>query len=136
MQLHELSTKVSSALRREQPNEVDASSHSRLVEDILRFRKQRNKAFGGDLFGEPAWDILLELYTARRTDRRLSVSGACYASGVPLTTALRWISRLQRDGWITRIDDPHDKRRCWLDLSEEAETKMRDLLSRMGEAFP
>jgi DNA-binding MarR family transcriptional regulator len=132
VQLEELSSRLSTVLLPQQPRGVDGSSPERLVSEILRFRKQRNRAFGHGLFGEPAWDILLELYTAERTGRKLSVSGACYVSGVPLSTALRWISRLEREGWILRTDDPQDKRRSWLTLSEDAERKMGDLLSRMA----
>lgn len=131
-QLHGLTTRLSSALRTQAPDGLEASSRSRLVADILRFRRQRDKTFGGQLFGEPAWDILLELYTAGKSGRKLSVSGACYVSGVPLSTALRWISRLERDGWIVRVDDPFDKRRSWLKMSDEAEAKMCELLSRMA----
>lgn len=130
-QLLEISVRLSGALRVEDPP-ADANHCSELVAEILRFRKYRNKAFGDDLFGEPAWDILLELYTAARTGRRLSVSGACYVSGVPQSTALRWITRLERDGHIVRINDPFDGRRSWLALSEESERKMDDLLSRMA----
>jgi DNA-binding MarR family transcriptional regulator len=138
IQLHELSTKLCSALQPqepdsfEEPDSLDRPGCHRLVADILRVRRQRNKVFGTDLFGDPAWDILLELYASERTGRRLSISGACYASGVPSTTALRWISRLERGGWIRRIGDPLDRRRSWLMLTEGSEKKMSELLSRMA----
>src|SRR5438067_13561168 len=48
-----------------------------LVQEILRSRRQREKIFGDELFGEPAWDILLELFSAELAQRKLSVSGAC-----------------------------------------------------------
>lgn len=97
-------------------------------------RRTRDKFFGHGLFGEPAWDILLELYAAKGTGRKVSVSGACYATGVPLSTALRWIVRLEKCGWVRRFNDPLDKRRAWLTLSDEADIKMGECLSRMGAA--
>jgi DNA-binding MarR family transcriptional regulator len=131
-QLHELSTKLASVLRPSELQGTNLPCSLQLVEDVLRFRKQRNRTFGGALFGEPAWDILLELYTVGRTGRQLSVSGACYSSGVPVSTALRWISRLEKEGWIVRIDDPSDARRSWLKLSNDADQKMDDFFSRMA----
>jgi DNA-binding MarR family transcriptional regulator len=133
-QLHDLSTRLSNILTAE-TEAVDPSGY-RMVADILRLRRLRDKLFGGDLFGEPAWDMLLEVYAAEWTGRKLSVSGACYASGVPSSTALRWILRLERDGWLRRIGDPSDRRRSWLILSEEAHKKICDLLSRMGAGHP
>jgi DNA-binding MarR family transcriptional regulator len=130
-QLRELSTRLSGALGSQESGPVDEPTLHKQVANILRFRRKRNKLFGGDLFGEPAWDILLELYLAERNGRRLSVSGACYVSGVPLTTALRWISRLEADGWIRRVDDPLDKRRSWVVLCEETHEKMCEFLSLM-----
>lgn len=104
----------------------------RLAKEILRSRRQREKSFGADLFGEPAWDILLELYAAESTQKRLSVSGACYASAVPYTTGLRWVLKLEKDGWIKRVSDPFDGRRCWVELTEHAFSAMRTHLIQLA----
>jgi len=135
-QLYAVSVRLSSAVQQQMPTRLDGLSRHRLATDILRLRRRRNKLFGGDLFGEPAWDIMLELYVADLSGQKLSVSGACYMSGVPLTTALRWITRLERDGWIRRIEDPFDKRRSWLVLDGETEKKIDDILSRMAVPDP
>jgi DNA-binding MarR family transcriptional regulator len=131
-QLRDLSTRLSGVLRPADPNSISEPMLHSQVTNILRLRRQRNKLFGGDLFGEPAWDILLELYAAAGNGRKLSVSGACYASGVPVTTALRWILRLEKDGWIRRTEDPLDKRRSWLMLCDDTEKKMCEFLSMMA----
>jgi DNA-binding MarR family transcriptional regulator len=114
-----------------------------LVQEILRSRRQRETIFGDELFGEPAWDILLELFSAELAQRKLSVSGACYASAVPHTTALRWVGKLEHDGWIERINDPYDGRRSWLSLTNQGSDKMRWFLSNLairpigsGPTFP
>jgi DNA-binding MarR family transcriptional regulator len=99
-----------------------------LVQEILRSRRRREKIFGGELFGEPAWDILLEVYCAELTQQKLSVSDACYASAVPHTTALRWVAKLEHDGWLRRMNDPFDGRRTWLLLTNDGSDKMRDFL--------
>lgn len=131
-ELEALSTRLCGALRVPRAISIDEQTLHSQVANVLRLRRQRNKLFGGELFGEPAWDILLELYAAEGTGRKLSVSGACYVSGVPSSTALRWILRLEKDGWIKRAGDPLDKRRTWLTLCDHAEKKMREFLSLMA----
>jgi len=102
------------------------------VQEVLRSRRKRERIFGGDLFGEPAWDILLELFLAELAQKKLSVSDACYSSAVPHTTALRWVGKLERDGWIKRTDDPFDRRRSWLILTDRGSDKMRNVLSDLA----
>jgi DNA-binding MarR family transcriptional regulator len=103
-----------------------------LVQEILRSRRRRERFFGDELFGEPAWDILLELFSAELAQKKLSVSDACYASAVPHTTALRWVGKLEHDGWIKRTDDPLDGRRSWLLLTDQCSDKMRRFLSNLA----
>lgn len=96
----------------------------RQVRNIIRLRRRRERFFGSDLFGEPAWDMLLELYAAELAGRRECVSGLCCVSGVPTTTALRWISLLEDSGWIARKADVLDRRRSFLSLTAKARTAM------------
>lgn len=92
----------------------------RMVDQMLRARARRTRYFGGDLFGEPAWDMLLSLYSARCSHQRISVSAACVVAGVPATTGLRWVQKLVDEGLICRRDDPLDQRREWVELTPEA----------------
>lgn len=90
------------------------------VKAILRARRQRERIFGGDLFADPAWDILLELYAAQLARAQICTSEVCRATPVPSTTALRWIGKLERAGWIRRSRDPSRSRRFFIELSESA----------------
>lgn len=76
------------------------------------------------LFGEPAWDLLLDLYIREKTGSRSSVTSACIGSRAPHTTALRHIEGLRQSGWIERIPDEADKRRFWLALTPTAIDKL------------
>lgn len=102
----------------------EGAETERRVRNILRLRRRREALFGSDLFGEPAWDMMLELYAAELAGRRESVSGLCSVSGVPSTTALRWIKLLENAGWIGRQADPVDGRRSFLSLRGKARTAM------------
>ena len=134
-QLRDLSVKLSTALTPQSFDAADGEVVYSLVTDILRYRRLRDKVLGSELFGEPAWDILLELFAAEASGKKLSVSGACYASGVPSSTALRWIVRLEKEGLIERVDDPLDGRRSWLELTERAERSIHEFVSQMAIGF-
>lgn len=87
------------------------------VKSILSRRRARDQFFDGNLFADPAWDILLELYAAELGQRRVSVSSVCVSASVPATTALRWINHLESKDLVRRKPDPLDGRRVFLSLS-------------------
>jgi hypothetical protein len=92
----------------------------------------------GDIFGEPAWDLLLDLYIREKSGARSSVTSACIGSRAPHTTALRHIAALCRKGWITRLPDEADKRRFWLVLTSAAIEKLDQHFDKLAETvdFP
>ena len=88
------------------------------VRSVIKTRRLREHMFGADLFGDPAWDMLLDLYAARLEQKRVSVSSLQIASAVPSTTALRWMTRLEAKGLMIRHADPIDARRVFVALSD------------------
>ena len=91
-----------------------------MVRSMIRARRLREQFFGPDLFADPAWDILLDLFAARLEKQRVAVSSLCIAAAVPATTALRWIKTLTDMGLLIRAADPQDGRRVYLELSSQA----------------
>ena len=63
--------------------------------------------------------MLLDLMAARLEGNPVAVSSLCIAAAVPATTALRWVKALTDRGLFVRIADPHDRRRVFIDLSED-----------------
>jgi DNA-binding MarR family transcriptional regulator len=94
------------------------------IKSAIQARAARASHFRADLFADPAWDMLLELYAAALTQRKLSVSRLGERSGVPMTTALRWINTLEKEGLIQRSLDRLDGRRVFLTLSDKGERAM------------
>ncbi len=90
------------------------------ADQIYKARRRRDQALGdfADLVGEPVWDILLCLFSAHHNRSSISVSSACFAAGVPATTGLRCIARLEARNMVVRAEDPFDKRRHLLTLTE------------------
>lgn len=111
---------------------------AREVRACIRARRLRGQFFAGDLFADPAWDMLLDLFAADLERRRVSVSSLCIAAAVPPTTALRWIGTLHEAGLFERHADPNDRRRAYIGLSNKALEGMRSYagaLRRAGLSF-
>jgi hypothetical protein len=106
----------------------------RLVRQIIRQRQLRARFFDGDLFGDPAWDMLLDLTAARAEHTRVSVTSLCIASGVPPTTALRWIAQMTEAGLLERIEDEIDKRRAFITLTDKAADAMARYFAELGRS--
>ncbi len=98
---------------------------------LYAIRRERQKFFDIELFAEPAWDILLILYWAEAQQLRLTVTTVCEAAQVPATTALRWISKLEMDGLISRTPHPSDGRIFRLSLNHQASERMNELMDRI-----
>lgn len=99
------------------------------AERILAKRRLRTQYFQGEMFGEPAFDLLLDLFVQQVSGRQTYTTSAAVASGAPLTTALRQIAMLVDRGLVTREADPVDRRRVLLRLTSEGLQQMWDYLA-------
>lgn len=103
------------------------------VRDVIRQRQSRSRFFDAALFGDPAWDMLLDLTAARGEKQPVSVTSLCIASGVPATTALRWIKQMVEMGLFERKEDAIDKRRAFIELSDKSADAMAQYFADAGE---
>ena len=99
------------------------------VKRIMHERSQRTRHFASMLFADPAWDILLGLARAEMEHRRTTVSQLCLQASVPMTTALRRINSMTRDGSLARRPDEFDRRRFYIELSCSSSQSMRAYLA-------
>ena len=106
----------------------------RLVRRIIRQRQLRARFFDGELFADPAWDMLLDLTAARVEHTRVSVTSLCIASGVPPTTALRWIGQMSAGGLLERVEDETDRRRAFIALTDRAAEAMARYFAELGRS--
>jgi DNA-binding MarR family transcriptional regulator len=107
------------------------SRRRRAVRLILGVREIRNRNLGGALFSDPAWSILLDAYASDLDGRRISVSDVCIASGVPSTTALRWLKALEDQGLMKRENDARDRRRAFVTLTPKSQTVLERLIDEV-----
>lgn len=101
------------------------------IRAVIRWRRRRDGLFPGEMFADPAWDMILDLAAARLESAEVAVSSLCIAAAVPPTTALRWIKTLTDARIFERVADPFDRRRVYIRLSDKtADATLRFL----GEA--
>ncbi|QNE30751.1 hypothetical protein F1C10_01345 [Sphingomonas sp. NBWT7] len=101
---------------------------------LIAAANARDKAFGGDLFSDPAWHMLLDLYVAYRRGNIVTATSLCIASRSPNTTGLRWINLLHEQRLIVRENDPFDKRRTIVYLSKDGFARMEKALDLAVES--
>jgi DNA-binding MarR family transcriptional regulator len=112
-----------------------SSRSARACRELIKARARRSTFFKASLFSDPAWDILLELFAADCEGRKLSISSVGLSANIAMTTALRWIDVLERDGLVQRQDDPLDGRRRFLTLSCKGFQAMRAYVEADEQAF-
>lgn len=116
-----------SAFGADRPNPTPSSAplpDPRMVRQVIANRQARARFFDPALFGDPAWDMLLDLTAAQGEGAQVSVTSLCIAAGVPATTALRWLTQMVETGILIRVPDPADKRRAFIALSDRAVAAM------------
>jgi hypothetical protein len=122
------------AARRSTVTDNELADICRWLFKVRRIREARAPA--RDLFHEPAWDILLDLFVAHAEGKFISVTSASLAGQVPTTTALRWVWSLEKAGLVRRESDSSDRRRHHIKLSDTGLDYMRSTLSEYRDRFP
>jgi len=95
-----------------------SSDRSERLRAMLRERKMRTRVFDSNAFIDPSWDMLLDLMLAHIEDRQTYLFGLCAATGLPVTNAKRRLEQLVAAGLVQREDDPADRRRVLVSLTD------------------
>lgn len=80
---------------------------------------RRRRHLSAEWFGEPAWEMLLELFIQFAGGARVSTKSLVIASGAPNTTGLRVIDRLEEAGLVERSPSQTDKRVTLVSLTRQ-----------------
>lgn len=86
---------------------------------IKRSRAARDMHIPSSLFGEPAWNMLIELFISSRRGETSVAKSICFASGAPYSTAWRWLRQLECEGLVQTGGDLTDHRRKLVSLTEQ-----------------
>ncbi|MGE4302505.1 MAG: hypothetical protein AB7E24_00570 [Novosphingobium sp.] len=113
------------------PLDLDDEIHLRtFAKRLYDSRRRRNKYLPVGLLGEPAWDILLDLFISGPDQM---VKSVCVASDVPYSTAWRWIATLEAKRLICKTSGDLDARHTYLSLTPEGKSAVAGALNDMLE---
>lgn len=119
-------------------HEVPASGRSSddrlLICARLNFeRRLIGMHLGFRLCSNPVWDMMLELYDARAHCDPVPVSALGAAAHVPLSSAIRCMSRMEQASLIARSHDPDDGRRILVELAPPGIIKLDRIFDALGQ---
>lgn len=100
-----------------------------LAQQEYASRRSREHCFAANIFAEPAWDMLLDLYVQQHRGRPVSIHSLCIAAAVPATTALRWIGKLDDCGLVARERSARDNRVIHVALTAQGQAAMERYLA-------
>lgn len=131
----DLSDKLVALRQIEEPadRQVDKSVAVGVAKRLYRLRRMRDRYFEAGIFGEPAWDILLSLYIARAEKRPVSTTDACLDAAVPTTTALRWLTKLEKEGHVRRHPAEDDDRVVLIEVTEGTFDRLSKFFMAIGD---
>ncbi|MCL6250699.1 winged helix DNA-binding protein [Altererythrobacter sp. KTW20L] len=104
------------ALSRIERNALNLAMTARV---IYQQRRKRHDFLPAQFLGEPAWDILLELFMQFAGGAKVSTTSLCIAADVPASTALRYIAQLEQAGLVKRESSAFDKRVTFVSLTDQ-----------------
>lgn len=82
-----------------------------------------------------AVEMLVLLATSHQADRCVSVTGLCQSAGRSASTALRRLHSLEERGLVVRTPDPFDKRRTWVQITDEGVACVKQVASAYRKAL-
>lgn len=119
---------VGSTMRSETGEGITAADVARV---IYSARAGIGQFFEPNLFADPAFDMLLFMFLEDDAGRAVETSSCYRASGVPRTTAIRWINMMVANGMFISAPHPTDRRLTLLRLSDDAREGVRRWLNGM-----
>ena len=114
----------------------DSLQLAAFAEALIKSRQRRSHWISASLLGEPAWDLLLQLYANAMTERRHTVAdlAAALKADVPLVN--RWVQALMQGGMVSC--NTYQDRRTYIELVGPCRAAMGDMLSEwrhLGQLF-
>lgn len=116
------------------PKKSEQDQFAAIAQSEFHNRRRRDSLIRHDVFAEPAWDLLLELYVQHHRQNPVGLDRLCGIAAAGPATALRWIGLLMEKGLVTRLPPGGASADLQVALSakgvEEMERYLRDFLHR------
>ena len=129
LRLDEVAASEAQELRDNARAEPSKGELAHLARRMYDARRQRDRMMDRKLFGEPAWDMLLALYSMK--GQLFGPKGLTHAAEVPVTTGQRWQALLKDEGLIERVPPDCEPRKQWIRLTDKGRSMMDSYLTKL-----
>lgn len=100
-------------------------------EQRIMERRSIGRHLGFNIFANPAWDMILDLYRSLLSGHEVSISSLALASNVPPTTARRSIAAMVKADLALYQPDPSDRRRIYVKITPTGVQALRRVFHDM-----
>lgn len=108
---------------------------SKTATRLFRERRFRTEYFSdSDVFGEPAWDILLHLFQGHAYGRSIKIESIALATGLPATASLRWLEVLEKKGLVFAYREENEIGQIYVRLSSKGLQDMTRYLDHIAHS--
>ncbi|MCK0098248.1 hypothetical protein MWU38_02525 [Qipengyuania sp. S6317L1] len=112
---------------------IDQNAIIRTARRLFEERQSRSDHFPlHDLFGEPAWDILLLLFIAQAKGKGAKIENLSITSKIPARQALRWLEKLESRQMVFAYRDEDNPDEVFVRLTFEGRSSMTRYLQQIS----
>ncbi|MGI9360738.1 MAG: helix-turn-helix domain-containing protein [Parasphingorhabdus sp.] len=113
---------------------MDSCELIRRAEKMLKWGRFKSETlnFGSGLFTDSCWNMCLDTYICDLKGTKVTVSSIAHGSGIPMTTAMRYINVMAEEGMLEKSPNPSDNRMLFLSTSMTCKTKISTILRQLG----
>ena len=119
-----------SAESRSEPESMATKAGDALIAALLHYelgaRALRCQMFDPDVINDSSWLLAQELFAAHLKSEKMRTKELCATSGLPQTTVLRYLDRLQKLDLVRRDNDPEDSRVTLISMTDWGAYWMRE----------
>ncbi|MEW4466485.1 helix-turn-helix domain-containing protein [Parasphingorhabdus sp. JC815] len=114
-------------------NNIDTTELVRRAEKLLKWSQFKTNMlnFGSGLFADSCWNMCLDTYICDLKGKEITVSSIAHGSGIPMTTAMRYINVMVEEGLLVKSPNPSDNRMIFLSTSAACKDKISTLLRHL-----
>ena len=112
---------------------IDTAELIQRAEKLLKWNRLKAEILnpGSGLFADSCWNMCLDTCICDLKGKKITVSAIAHGSGIPMTTAMRYINVMVEEGLLQKSPNPSDNRMIFLSTSEACKEKISTLLGQM-----
>lgn len=103
------------------------------AEKLLKWSriKAEHLNLGTGLFSDSCWDMCLDIYICDLRNEQITVSSVAHSSGIPMTTAMRYINVMSEEGLLKKTPNPSDNRMVFVSTTPSCKERVTRVLLKL-----